>query len=286
MRQGRRARASSGPRPWSPGRSDLAPKCRVLIECNVAPQPSLSASSCNTSSASWSGSVGCRSVRRNGMGESYQAARRVAKRRFEIIRRELVFLPTGAAACDHASPSSSNASCVEERQIAPSATGGQTKLAAAPAISLRDTKPLPSHASSFDPDHFASNGIQISRSRMDQRRRLRDQRDQAHARRGENRSVASPPIPAAPPACRDQALPARTAASTRDNVAVSTPFTTRMLASPSTISIALTAGRRSAPRIGLRSLPQTTFTGAKVTAAEISAQDFGLLLGSCRPPDT
>ena len=75
---------------------------------------------------------------------------------------------------------------------------------------------------------------------------------------------------------RDQARPPRTAASTRDNVAVSTPFATRMLASPSTISIAPAAGRRSA-RASDCGPAATTFTGAKVTAEEIGA-DFGLLL--------
>lgn len=58
------------------------------------------------------------------------------------------FFTTGAAACDQASPSSSNASCVDERQIAPSATGGQTNLPLSSHFVAR-TMPLPSHASSL-----------------------------------------------------------------------------------------------------------------------------------------
>ncbi len=75
----------------------------------------------------------------------------------------------------------------------------------------------------------------------------------------------------------DQARPPRTAASTRDNVALSTPFTTRMLASPSTISIAPGPGRRSARASGCGP-PATTFTGTKVKAGAIGAASAALLV--------
>jgi hypothetical protein len=76
---------------------------------------------------------------------------------------------------------------------------------------------------------------------------------------------------------RDQVRPPRTAASTRDNVAVSTPFATRILASPSTISIAPAAVRISA-RAPACGSPATTFTGAKVKAEEIGAASGALLV--------
>jgi hypothetical protein len=56
-------------------RSDLAPKCRALIERNVARSRSLSAASRNTSSATRSGSAG-RSSRRNGRIAPERAPRR------------------------------------------------------------------------------------------------------------------------------------------------------------------------------------------------------------------
>jgi len=110
---------------------------------------------------------------------------------------------------------------------------------------------------------------------MDQRRVLRDQRDQPMHAAAKIDRLRRHPYPQ-PRTRRDQARPPRTAASTRDNVAASTPFTTRMLASPSTISIAPAAGRRSA-RVSNCGPAAATFTGAKETAEEIGA-DFGLLL--------
>ena len=115
---------------------------------------------------------------------------------------------------------------------------------------------------------------------MDQHRVLARPARQAHARRGENRSVASPPIPAAPHASRSsQAAPHR-----RQHPLLrrrKKAFTTRMLASPSTISIAPAAGRRSA-RASNCGPAATTFTGAKVTAEEIG--DNLACSSSCRPP--
>ena len=66
-------------------RSELAPKCKVLIEWSAARSRSFSSANSSVRAASWSGSAG-KSSRRNGMPESYRNTRRAARGIRQITR--------------------------------------------------------------------------------------------------------------------------------------------------------------------------------------------------------